>query len=784
MVGENKEGSSLEQFKNLIGLFNTWKQLEEVYQKGIGVGIQIIEPEGKFVSERQQSSKFCQLIQSSKLGYKRCKLSYLKGCFSEEGIKKGFCLFKCHAGLTNLSIPITIGDVPLAAIVSGGILDKSPDIPHYKKYAKELGIDAKSLIKYIQEIKIVSDENIVLLNQMLSPRIETIKEDVINYYHLFERSEYLDNLIKESERSIKTDNLTSFLTKNTFLGYLDEEIISSKRKDSPLSLIMLDIDNFSAIKNTYGLFIGDKIIKELANVIRENLAEDVVCGRYEVDIFGIISKGTKEETEILAKDLQLKVKNHIFGKGNGLNLSLSISIGIANVTKTTSNSQGLIESAMKKLLLGKKEGGDKVVSIHIKKPHKRRVVITGIGIISPVGIGKEAFWQAISSGKSGVGRITSFDPSNLPVQIAAEVKDFDASQYMSFKEIKQTDRATQFALSSAKMAIEDANLDLEKEDKEKIGVIIGAGVGGLGFGEKEYAKFIKKGSSRISPFLAIATFGGGLTSMVSLGLNLKGPSITLSTGCTGGCDAIGQVFREIQSGKADIMVAGGAEASVRPFIMCSFYSMGVLSSRNDAPEKASRPFDKMRDGFVMGEASGIIILEALDHALKRNAKIYAEVIGYAITNDAYHMSSPDPTGKEAVRCVELALKEANIKPEDIDYINAYGNSTILNDKTETMIIKKSFGDYAYKIPVSSTKSMLGHSIGATGAVEAIVCALAIENSFIPPTINYEYPDPNCDLDYVPNVGRKMNVDVAMSNTFGFGGKNSVIVFKKYYKDGG
>lgn len=410
---------------------------------------------------------------------------------------------------------------------------------------------------------------------------------------------------------------------------------------------------------------------------------------------------------------------------------------------------------------------------------KRRVVITGIGIISPLGIGKEAFWQAISTGKAGVGKITSFDPANLPVQIAAEVKNFDPLKYMDYKTVKRTDRATQFAIAAAKMAVEDAKLNISNQEKQQTKVIIGSSAGGLGFGEDQMKKFLKGGAGKISPYAALAIFSGALSSMISLELDLKGPSTTISTGCTAGCDAIGEAFNNIKEGKVELIIAGGVDALIKPFILSSYYAMGVLSTWNDGLDKASRPFDKKRDGFVLGEGGGILILEELEHALKRKAHIYSEIIGYATTTDAYHISSPNPSGKEAIRAIKLALKEASLPPERIDYINAYGNSTILNDKIETMIIKKVFGKYAYNIPVSSTKSMLGHPIGASGAIEAIVCALAIENSFIPPTINYEYPDPECDLDYVPNVGLKTNVEITMSNTFGFGGKNSILILKKY-----
>ncbi|MEW6606843.1 MAG: beta-ketoacyl-ACP synthase II [bacterium] len=411
---------------------------------------------------------------------------------------------------------------------------------------------------------------------------------------------------------------------------------------------------------------------------------------------------------------------------------------------------------------------------------KRRVVITGIGVISPIGIGKETFWEGIQEGRSGGGRITSFKDSFIPVKIAAEVKDFNPLEYMDRKCVKRTDRASQFAIAASRMAIEDANIDLSNENPQKFGVVIGAGVGGFAFGEDQHLKYLRKGYKTVSPFLAVIMFGGAVSSMVSYELKLKGRSITISTGCTGATDAIGHAFETIQNEDVDLIITGGAEAPIRPAIIASFARMGgVLSTYNDKPEIASRPFDKLRDGMVISEGAGSLILEEIEHALKRNAHIYAEILGYAATDDAYHISTPAPDGIEAIRAITLALQKANVKPEDVDYINAHGTATILNDKTETLVIKKLFGEHAYKLKVSSTKSMLGHSIGAAGAHQLVTCALAMENKFIPPTINYEYEDPECDLDYVPNKGHKGNIDVIVVNTCGFGGKNSALVIRRF-----
>jgi len=777
MKTEDKQNHSLEQFKDLIGLFNTWEELENVCEKTIGVGIVLIDAEGNFIAQRQQESKFCQLIQSSKIGYSRCQTSYLKNCFSKKAIEKGFCLFKCHAGLTNLSIPISVGEIPLTALVSGGVLDKPFDLQLYKKYAQELNLDTKSLITYLKEVKIVSDKDIISLTSTLLPLIDTLKDGLINHYHLVEKNQYLDNLIKETEKQLKIDELTSFLTKRAFLDYLHEEIVLAKNQHIPLSLLIADIDNFRLIRNTYGLSISDKIIKELATFMKKNLPEEIISSRYDTDIFGIIFKASKEEVESLGRDFQLKVKNYIFGQEDGLKLSLSISIGIANLTKNIYSSQGLIKEAMKKVLTAKMEGGDRVV-IRYTKPYKRRVVITGLGVISPIGIGKETFWKALGEGKSGISWISSFDTSSSQAKIAGEVKDFNPADYINQKTIKRIGRATQFGIAATYLALQDAKLEINKEKIERIGVFIGGGVGGLTFAENQVTKYVKEGADKVSPFLGINIFGGALSSEISLELGLKGPSITISTGCPAGTDAIGYAFNSIKNGECELTITGGTEAPIRPVTLLSFIVMGALSTYQGNPEEASRPFDARRDGFVMGEGAGILILEELNHALNRGAHIYAEIVGYAATTDAYHMVAPLPDGRDLTRAINLALKEANLKPKDIDYINAHGSSTPLGDSMETSAIKNAFLNYAYKIPISGTKSMLGHSIGATGAVETIICALAIENRFIPPTINYKYPDPNCDLDYVPNIGRKANINVAMSNSIGFGGKNSSMILQR------
>lgn len=410
----------------------------------------------------------------------------------------------------------------------------------------------------------------------------------------------------------------------------------------------------------------------------------------------------------------------------------------------------------------------------------RRVVITGVGCISPVGNSAQESWQAIISGKSGVGRLTQIDPTPFSCKVAAEVKNFDPLKYLSPKEVKKADRFVQFAIGSSHMAIEDSGLNVDKEDANRIGVVIGSGIGGLRVIEEQHKIALEKGPDRVSPFLIPMLIVNMAPGQVGIHFGLKGPNTCVATACATGSHAIGDAYKIIQRDEADLMITGGTESCITALGFGGFDSMKALTNHNDVPEKASRPFDKTRDGFTMGEGCGIVVLEELNHALKRNAKIYCELVGYGMTSDASHMTAPDPSGEGASRCMELAMQSANIKPEEVNYINAHGTSTQLNDKVETLAIKKALSEpIAKKIMVSSTKSMTGHMLGAAGAVEAIFTALAIKNGIIPPTINYEHPDPECDLDYVPNQTRKAKIKVALSNSLGFGGHNVSLCFRAF-----
>ncbi len=411
---------------------------------------------------------------------------------------------------------------------------------------------------------------------------------------------------------------------------------------------------------------------------------------------------------------------------------------------------------------------------------KRRVVVTGLGVVSPVGIGTETFWQALLAGKSGVGPITQFDTTDFPVKIAGEVKDFDAETYVGDKKAaRHMDRNTQFAIAAAIEAAKDANFDIEKEDPTRCGSLIGSGIGGIATTEETVLKIENRGPAKVNPFAVPMMIANMAAGQVSIHFGLQGPVLTDVTACASGTNSIGLALRLIQCGDADVIFAGGTEAAVCKTPMAGFAAMKALSSRDCPPEEASCPFDARRDGFVLGEGAGVLILEELNHAKARGAKIYAELVGYGMSGDAYHMTAPAPGGALQLRSMENAIRDAGLAPADISYVNAHGTSTHLNDMNETAALKTLFGERAYQVPVSSTKSMIGHLLGAAGALEAIVCALSIRDQKIHPTINLKERDPECDMDYVAEGAREADVNVAMSNSFGFGGHNAVIVLRRY-----
>lgn len=410
---------------------------------------------------------------------------------------------------------------------------------------------------------------------------------------------------------------------------------------------------------------------------------------------------------------------------------------------------------------------------------KRRVVITGMGLISPVGHGVEETWQALLAGKNGIDKITLFDTTGFTTKIAGEVKNFDPLKYFERKEARRMDRFTQFAMVAADEAIKDSGLELDKEDRERVGVIVGSGIGGMLTFEDEHTKLVSKGPTRMSPFFIPMMIIDIAAGYISIKYNLKGPNFATVSACATAGHSIGTAMRTIQYGDADIVVCGGAEAAIVPSGIAGFNAMKAISTRNDEPHKASRPFDAKRDGFVLGEGGGILILEELEHAKARGAKIYAELAGVGFTADAHHITQPAPAGEGAVRAMKQALNDAQLKPTDIQYINAHGTSTYFNDKNETEAIKTVFGDYAYQVQISSTKSMTGHLLGASGALELIVAVKTLNDNKIHPTVNYEFPDPACDLNYTPNKAIEKEVHAAISNSFGFGGHNVTLCVKEF-----
>ncbi len=408
-------------------------------------------------------------------------------------------------------------------------------------------------------------------------------------------------------------------------------------------------------------------------------------------------------------------------------------------------------------------------------------MVTGVGMITPVGLDTEKSWEGLVSGRSGIGPITQFEDKDVPTQIAGEVKNFDPARYIEAKEIKKMDRFIHLGIAASQMAMDDSRLIVSPENAERVGVMVSAGMGGLPALEKYHKVYMERGSRKITPFFIPMLIINEAAGHISIRYGAKGPNICVVTACATGTHSIGEAFKWIQRGDADAIIAGGTESCICPLGVGGFNAMKALSTRNSEPERASRPFDSERDGFVMGEGAGVVILEDLEFAKKRGARIYAEVIGYGATSDAYHITAPAPNGEGAARCMAMALRDAGIAPTEMGYINAHGTSTKFGDELETIAIKTVFGDHAYKIPVSSTKSMTGHLLGAAGGVEAVISILAMDRGVLPPTINLENPDPECDLDYIPNTARKAQVEVTMSNSFGFGGTNACLIFRKYRK---
>ena len=780
---------------DLIGMFEGWEKVQELSEHLSGVKAQLIDRNGTFIAGREYLPLFCRLIQSSKLGETRCGQCYAGQVTDNGAGGRKNATFKCHAGLENVIFPLSIDDMPAGAIVCGRALNSKtrPEDRVFQNLAKELDIDTGQMELAVSALAAMDSSELSAFTKVLQPFVDSLGFTLFRYFNLIEKSEELIVAAKKSEGMLSIDRLTGLFNRDYFDTRLSSEISRAKRYSHPITLILIELDDFDAKTDPIGLSGKDIVLKEAASEIAASGRQAEIIVRYDDTRFAIIVPECDHEMAFrLAERVRKNIAVKTFSKELGLDTTLTTSIGIVAMYQDA-EVEKLIEKAEQVLAQAKSDGGNKIRIAPLKGvlpkegkgpyiyvpqvPKKRRVVITGLGPVTPIGIGKDAFWKGIKNGKRGCSEITLFDPEEGQCKIAAEVQDFDPYDHLPAKNMRRMDRFTQFAVAACRLAAEDAGLN--NVDLSRLGVRLGTNIGGIGFAQDQYDLFLEKGPKAMSPFLATAFSIGSSSSQVSLALGGTASSLTIAGECTSGASAIADAYDEIASSRADIMLAGGAEAPIRGPFLNALDVIRLLSSRNDDPESAIRPFDLERDGIVVGEGSAMVVLEEREHALKRDAHIYCELVGYGMTCDSYHMVQPDPEGKEASRAINIALENAGLKPTDIDYVNAHGSSTPVNDVTETLIIKNVFGDHAKSLPVSGTKSMTGHSIGAVSAMEVAAVAKSIDEQYIPPTVNYEYPDPDCDLDYVPNVGRNINLEYAVSNAFGFGGKNSILVFAKH-----
>ena len=786
---------------DLIGMFEGWEKVQELSEHLSGVKAQLIDRNGTFIAGRECLPLFCRLIQSSKLGETRCGQCYAEQVTANGAGSRKNVAFKCHAGLENIIFALFIDDIPAGAVVCGRALNPKtrPKDRAFQDIAKELDVDAGQMELAISALSAMDSSELGAFAKVLQPFVDSLGSTLFRYFNLIEKSEELIVAAKKSEGMLSIDQLTGLFNRHYFDARLSSEVSRATRYGHPITLILIELDDFDAKTDPFGLSGKDVVLKEAALEIAVSARQAEIIVRYDDTRFAIIVPECDHEMAFrLAERVRKNIAVKTFGKELGLDTTLTTSIGIVAMYEDA-EVEKLIKKAEQVLAQAKSDGGNKIRIAPLKGvlpkegkgpyvyvpqvPKKRRVVITGLGPIAPNGIGKDVFWAAVKNGVSGIGTIQRFETTDLPVRIAGEVNEFEPLRFLSQKDARRMDRFSQMAVAAANLAIEDSGLELAKVDKARVGVSIGSAIGGIGFAEEQAALFRREGHRRISPFTILSLFSGAASSQVSQNLGVNAASVSTSTGCPAGADALVYAYEIIDKDEADVMVAGGAEAPLIPASMAAFAVSGALSNRNDCPEKASRPFDLERDGFVLAEGAGVLVLEELDHALKRSAHIYCELLGYGMTCDAYHMTRPAPDGEQAKRAMEMAIEKACIKPIDINYINAHGSSTPLNDVIESKMIKKVFENQASHIIVNSTKSMIGHPMGGAGPLELIATVLSLKESFVHPTINQEYPDPDCDLDYVPNIGRKVEIDFALSNSFGFGGKNTVLAVAEMSDNG-
>jgi 3-oxoacyl-[acyl-carrier-protein] synthase II len=769
---------------DLLDLLDQWQRVRDLCRETTGLSLWLLTSEGRLDPHRSALPPFCLAVQATKQGYHRCEDCYRAHCFDATDSGE-VVLFECHAGLTVLAIPIVVDDNIVGAAIGSGVLTQPLDAMRLRERAELLGLEARELVEAAACLPQSTTAELRAAAKMIRGLLDPLARTITRYDRLLGRASSLADLLDSYSDFFVADPLTGVYNAQHLLRRLREELTRAERYGQTLSFLVVKVNGIADINAAHGYTTGDNVLKSVAEALRSGLRRTEVVARLRGDKFAaVLPETTQAQAHALARRIR-EMLSRIEPAERGLpeGVQLSVSIGIASNEGERCTEDQLVQRA----LVALDQAGRAAQEIAIYCPargsqrgsSRRRVVVTGVGVVSSIGVGKEAFLEGLRSGRSGVRALTRFDAAFCTSRIAAEVRDFDPKLYMPEKAIKRSGWSTQMGIGAAKMAVEDARLDLSALDAGRIGTFVGSAINGVEFAEGEAAALYRDGVNRINPFLSLVVFAGAVSSEISMALGTRGPSINVSTGCSAATDAIGYAYQSIRDGNADVCVAGGTEAPLSPMVVGSFASLRALSTRNDEPETASRPFDKTRDGFVIGEGAAVVVLEELQHALARGAHIYGEILGYAATGDAYHMTRPAPDGTPAAQAILLALRDAGVAPSDVQYVNAHGSSTPLNDRTETMVIKTVFGDHAYNLAISSTKSQVGHPIGASGGIELIATLLGMDQGFLPATINYRVPDPECDLDYVPNQVRAAKFDLAISNSFGFGGKNAILVVGRY-----
>lgn len=780
--------SPIDYVSEMVELLDQWQHIRDLCRSSTGLGIGFVAPGEKFEAREMSLPALCQAVQTSKLGYRRCEECYAEHCLSPSAAAQDVILFECHAGLTVFAIPIIVDGQIVAAVVSSGVRTKELQALRLRELAQALGLETQELLEGAAGLQEVTEGELRAAAKMARGLLEPLMRTFARHCRQLMRAAELTELMGARSDFFVADPLTGVYNAQYALRRLREELTRAERHQQTLSTLIIKLNGLPHINETHGYSAGDAALKCVADLLQRKLRRTEVVGRLRGDKFvAVLPETNHSQAYSLAcriQDLVSQIEPDEESNGLPDDVELSVNIGIASSGGDGCTDDQLIERTL--LALEQAERTERNIAIYSPvtrgspKAPVKRVVVTGIGVVSPIGTGKQAFLEGLRLGKSGISALTRFDAAFCTSRIAGEVRDFDPLAFVSSKTAKRSGWSTQMGIAAAKMAVEDADIDLTALDAGRVGTFIGSAISGLEFAEDEAASAYLNGfSRRVNPFLSMAVFAGAVSSEISMALKTRGPSINVSTGCSAATDAIGYAFQNIRDGNADVCIAGGTEGPLTPMVVGSFASLRALSTHNDEPETASRPFDKTRDGFVIAEGAGVVVLEELQHALARGAHIYGEILGYAATGDAYHMTRPAPDGAAAAQAIRSALEEADVSPTDVQYINAHGSATVLNDKTETAVVKAVFGDHAYNLAISSTKSQVGHPIGASGALELIATLLGMEHEFLPPTINYRVPDPECDLDYVPNQSRPAKVDLAISNSFGFGGKNAILVIGRY-----